>query len=484
MAVAVVGMRPINMVAWVFLARLLEPRDFGLVALAMLVLSTTNLFSGLGMSPALIHTKLDKNRVAFPAFIVTTAFSSLLFLAVFFNSTFFARLLGDPEVTPVVRALSVLILLNAMALIPAALLKKELLFGVVSKSILTSELVNTGLAVSLAYLGYGLWSLVYGKLAGSLVRVLILWFACPGWDWLIPRRWKWEELKKLLGFGIQNTGSGFLYYFYSNWDDWFVGRVMGSTALGFYSKAYNFITKTIMGMYSQAIGSVLFPSYAKIQDEKARLSRFYIKGLSVVTLAMAPLAMGIFIIAVELVPVLLGEKWIPMVPTLRVFAFMALIRPLSSSTSPLFKAVGRPSLDVYAGLVVIGVMVPLVFLLFGWGIAGVALAVTIAHVVGFGFNIFQINRLLPGTGPKMILAVLPAVFASGMMMLSVQLSKAPLLRLAGGQYDLLSLGAMVVIGAIVYVVTAFLVQRELILETISLMMSALKSRNRVAFSGH
>jgi len=484
MAVATMGSRMIGVVASVFVARLLHPRDFGAVAMAMILVSITKLFSGLGLGNALIHSRLDKRKIAFQAFVVTVLASLLLFLIVNAAPSFFAALLGDPEVTPVIRWLSALIILDALSLVPTALLKKEMMFEQVSKSVLISEALYNGVALGLAFLDFGLWSLVYAQLANSLTKLLIVWIAYPGWDWLIPKHWDWGAMKSLLRYGIQSTGSSLLSFFNSNWDDWLVGRVLGSTSLGFYTKAYSLTNKTIAGFNRSVINSVLFPSYSKIQDEKERLSRFYIKSLSMVALIMAPLSMGVLIIAAELIPILLGEKWVPMVPTLQIFAFMALVRPLAGSTAPLFQAVGHPDFNLRAGLVLLVVMAPLMFLLLNRGIAGVAVAVTVSYAVGFVYNIYQVHKVLPGTASKMVPAILPALFASCTMMLGVQLSKAPLLRFAGGQYNWVSLGAMIAIGAVIYILTAFLVQRALILETVRLLMSVFKGRRRMTFNKH
>jgi O-antigen/teichoic acid export membrane protein len=161
---------------------------------------------------------------------------------------------------------------------------------------------------------------------------------------------------------------------------------------------------------------------------------------------------------------------------------MAFIRPLAGSTSPLFLAKGRPDLNLRVSLVLLAAMVPLVFLLLGQGIEGVALAVVVSFMVAFLFSVFEVNRLLPGTAPKMMLAILPAVAAGVVMVAGVQLSKAPLSVLAGGEQNLFTLTAMIVIGALLYILTAFLMQRSLILEAMSVALSVFRGRNRMAFN--
>jgi O-antigen/teichoic acid export membrane protein len=197
---------------------------------------------------------------------------------------------------------------------------------------------------------------------------------------------------------------------------------------------------------------------------------------------MTPLSLGLFVIAPEAVPILFGEKWLPMTVTLQIFALMAFVRPLAGSTSPLFLAKGRPDLNMRVGIVVLAIMVPLVFLLLGQGIEGVAIAVVASFAVGFFYSVFEVNRLLPGIAPKMFPAILPATSAGIVMMIGVHLSKTPLSQIAGGEQNLFTLVAMVAIGALLYLSTAFLAQRTLILEAMSVALAVFRGRNRMAFN--
>jgi PST family polysaccharide transporter len=480
MGMATLSLRVIGSVAFVVLARLLEPRDFGMVAMAMILFSATNLFSNLGMNTAIIYSQFDKSIVAFHGFVVSALSSTVIFILVFVNSTSIAEFLGDSEVAPFIRWLSVLILFKALVLIPEAVLRKELKFGLVGTSKVLSEFIYYTVAILLAFLGLGVWSLVYAHLVGTFTELLFLWLVSPIREWMIPRSWDWTVLKGMLSFGVKSTGSGFMSYFNTNWDDWLVGRLIGSTALGFYSKAYRFSNEAIVGFNRSVISGVLFPSYTKIQDDKKRLARAYLKSLAIVTLIMTPLSLGIFVIAQEFTIVLLGEKWIPMVPVLRIFAIMALFRPLSGSTSPLFQSVGRPDYNFHVGLVITAVMASLIFLLIRWEIVGVAIAVTVAYIVSFFFNIYQVNKFLPKAAAKMIPTIVPGLFAGTIMIAAVELSKPLIAQILGSQHSVISVIFLVAVGAVVYLTTIYLLQRRLIFETIEVFVSALRRRSRTS----
>lgn len=471
MAAATIVSHPVGLISMVFLARLLDPKDFGAVALAMVLFATARLFSDLGMSAAIVHSPRASKTIAFHGFVINATASLALFGLVNINPIAFANFLGNPQIVDILKVLSLFILLDSWATVPEALLRKEMRFERVSQSIAIGNILENICGVGLALLGFGVWSLVYGRLFGALVQLLIVWFACPGWDWLIPKRLNWTIMRELLVYGLYSTSGGFMNFFNSNWDDWLVGRVFGTALLGFYDKAYSITNGVIVNLNRQVVNSVLLPSYVRIQNDKDRLARAYLKGLTISTIFMAPLSMGVFAIAGELVAFVLGEKWIPMVPALEIFAFMALARPMAGTTSPLFRAMGRPDFDFRAGVFLTVVMAPMVFFLLGQGITGVAFAVTASYILSFFYNVYQVNSLLPGTGTKMISAVISPLAASAIMILAVYLAKVPLVQIIGEEHDLMMITSMVLVGAVSYLLPIFLMQRELILELIQLLRS-------------
>lgn len=473
-------MRPINFLASLVLLRLLNPEDFGTVALAMLLLTTTNIFSGLGMGPAVIQSVYSRRKVAFQSFVMTMIAATLFFLLIITNIPFFARLLGAPEIEPVLRWMSLSILIDNASTIPVSLMRKELQFGRDGTSTLASELAYTILSITLALMGFGLWSLVVARLSSSVVKTVLSWIMCPGWDWLRPTRWDREVSRSLLRYGVQTTAGGLINYFHTHWDDWLIGRVLGTTALGFYTKAYDLTNNTIRQFYRNVISVVFMPSYAKMQADPQRLERAYMKSMRFVLLLMVPMSLGILVIAPEMVLTLWEEKWMPMAPVLQIYAFMLLTRPISVNIAPLFQAVGKPILNSRAGVVLVAVMVPLALLLLPYGITGVALAVVISHVVGMLYNVWQLERMLPGTAVRTLKYSLPTLLAGVVMAGVVWLAKAPISDLFGRPDSVWGLLLLVAIGGIVYGGLIFLLQRDLILEILRMVSQGLGPKTRLA----
>lgn len=471
--------RPITMVFSIFLLRLLDPEDFGTVALAMIIFNTANLFTDLGMRPAVVQSKDNIDQVAYIAFLVVNITSLLFYAGVFIFAEPIAVLLGgDASLVPIMRLLGLIVVIDAWWIIPEALLKRDLMFKRLAVTQVPGEIASGVVAIILAFLGYGVYALVYGALVSELVRAVIVWYLLPTYSWLKPKRIDWEIAGHLLRFGAPAMGSGIARYFSQHWDDWVVGRQLGTAALGFYSKAYD-MTSRITFMFSNVLfGNVLMPSYAKVQDDPKRLERGYLKSTSLVLLTMVPMSLGLLVLAHTIVLVLFGEKWLPMVVSWQIFSLYALTRPISANSSPLFMAVGKPGYNLQAVVVILVVMVPLLFLLIGpYGIAGVAVAVSVAHLVSMLYNVFQVNRILPGTAVKTLRVNLPFLFAGGIMAVAVQLSKGPVFSIAGGE-NWISLTILVAIGALVYLSLVFLLQRALIVEILTLVVAALDLERR------
>jgi O-antigen/teichoic acid export membrane protein len=473
---ASLGMRVISIVSAIILARLLDPADFGVVSLVAIVLSTTALFSGLGMGLAVVHSQADRRIVASHAFLATAASGTLLCLLLLAGAPLCAWLLGSQDVVPYIRAMSPLILLGALAAVPEAMLHKDLLFGRVSASVLFSEVLSLALAVVMALNGFGVWSLVVSGLVRAAAYLVLLAIVLPDRARLRLRRWDWPIMRGLLDYGLQAMGGGIVSFIYSIMDNFIVGRTLGPTHLGWYSRAYDFSTRSV-DAFMNVIGVVLFPSYTKIQGDPDRLSRAYLKSLRLISFVTVPVSLGMLVTAPETVPTLLGEKWVPMVPAFMVLCGMSLVKTLSGTTGALFASIGRPSYNLRAGLLVLAIMLPSIVLLLPWGITGVAVALLLTHVVGFVFNMYQAGLVFGRAGLLMVRAVGPAIMAGGLMVGAVAITKLLVVLPPGGTSSMSAILIMVIAGGLVYGAFLWWNQRVLVGELFQLALSQVRSRS-------
>lgn len=462
------------MILAIVLARLLVPEDFGLLALAMILVNAANYFTDLGMRPTVVQTREDINKVAHFAFvIVMTASVAFTILAALAAGPLARALGGDEQLIPVLRWMTLYITLDGLWVIPEALLRRRLKFKQLGLSQIPAELSATLIAIPLALAGFGVWSLVIGQLLGQVTRIALLWFFARPWFLLRPQKWDIRIIKGMFRYGLPSMGSGMTKYAQNQIDTLIVGRRLGPASVGIYSKAFQLTTRLADMLTTAVFGNVLFPSYAKMQDDKPRLSRAYLLSNKLVILIITPVAIGLAITAPLLVPVMLGPQWTPMIPIWQIFSLYGLTRPISTNAAPLFSAIGQPRRNLTASVVLISVMVPALLLLIGpYQATGAALAVGLANVVAMLFNVFQVNQVLPGTAWKTLVQSLPFFLAAGLMALGVVLLQRPIVQLAGGE-NIFALVAIIVIAAAIYLGIVLLIQRPLVIELTELAIKAL-----------
>lgn len=473
------GMRPFSMILSIILARLLTPEDFGLVALAMILFNTANLFTDVGMKSAIVQSREDINKTAYYSFVIVMAASVVFTVLTIVLAAPLASILGGSEqLVLIIRWMSIYILLDGLWIIPEALLRRDLKFKQVGLSMIPSELLSSVIAIILALSGYGVWSIVIGTLSSQVFRIAMIWYYRRPWIWLRPQKWDKEILRSLLGYGVPTMSSGGLRYFQDQVDTWIVGRSLGPAAVGLYSKAFNLTTR-LSGMLTYSLfGTVLFPSYTKIVDDKPRLARAYLKSTKMVFLMIVPLSVGLAIVAPVLVPALLGEQWLEMITVWQLFSLYGLTRPISTNSSPIFMAVGQPQRNMSASIVLLVVMLPLLLLLIGpYGIEGAAIAVSVASLIAMLFNVFQLNQILPGTARQTFLQSLPFLLAGLLMAVGVYLLQGPIIAFSGGP-NILALVLITLLSAVIYTVAILALQRSLVIETYELVIKSLRFDQR------
>lgn len=470
----ILGIRPIITLLNIFLLRLLSPDDFGLIAMAMVLIGPANQITNLGMNAAVVQTQDDIEKVAFYAFVVVMLASTLATALIMVFANPLANFLGGGEpLVPILRSMSLYITIGGLMTVPQALLSRQLRFGTSALLGIPTQVTFLILAIPLAWMGFGVWSLVIGRLAGQALTSLLHWVACRPWIWLRPKRWDSEVIARLRTYGTFTTATQVLGFVQTQGDTWYVGRTFGATDVGFYSKAYD-LTTNVTNMLTRGIFiNVLFPAYARIQDDRSRLARSYLRSTNLVFLLIVPVSLGMVVIAPLFVKALIGEKWLPMIPLLQIFALYGLTRPVSVNSSPIFRAVGQPNRDSMASILLLSIMIPLMIILAPlMGVIGVALAVGIAYTVAMFFNLYQVNVVLPGTGKASLLLSLPSLLSGGLMVGGILLLQDTIYRLTGGE-NILALILLIVIGALIYGATTLLFQKTIVVEIYVLIAQSL-----------
>lgn len=359
------------------LARLLTPADFGLMGMASLSLALLLVFTETGIWPALIQrSELDQTTLN-TAWLISAARGIVLGLVTLAAAPWVAHFFGAPLLVPMLRVMALSFVLAGFNSLGLVLLQKELDFRTLAAVNLATSAVNLVAATMAAFLLRSVWALVIGTLAGALAALLLSYLVHPFRPQL---RFDRGRARELFGFGKFLTASTIVNYALTQGDDACVGKVLGSDALGFYGLAYR-LSNLPATSISHVLNRVTLPAYSAMQHDLDRLRTTYLRILKLTALVVFPMAAGLFGLAPLVVGVLYGEKWLPMVPAFQILCLFGLERSIGSVSSPVFLALGRPDVGLKVSLVKLAAMVIcLVPLTAGYGIAGTSLAVTFSAI--------------------------------------------------------------------------------------------------------
>ena len=385
----------LQVVVVVVLARLLRPMDFGVVSAALVVIGFSAIFSEIGLGPALVQRADLETRHLQAAFSTSFLFGLVLAGIISGGAPLLADFLRIPQVAPVLRALAWLFPLNGLAVVPEALMRRQLRFRWLANLEVLSYGAGYGLVgTTLALLGFGVWALVAGNFAQAVLRLAVLLVAQrPPPFRLLPQRRAFQEL---MYFGSGHTVARVAHYWALQGDNLVVGRWLGPAALGLYGRAYTLMA-TPASLFGEVLDNVLFPVMALVQGEQQRLALAYRRGVTLIALVILPASALLCVTAPEIVRVVLGPRWSGASAALQILAAGMLFRTSHKMSDSIARATGAVyrrawRQGVYASLVIGGAWVGQ-----HWGISGVAFAVLVALAVNFGL-MAQLGLRLSGLG--------------------------------------------------------------------------------------
>ena len=405
----------LGLVRSVVLARLLFPEDFGLMSVVMVAMVGLEVFTNAttGVEMAIVQHKRADDRLLNTAWTVSILRGTALWFLLFFSAPLFSSFFHRSELTPLLRAASVVFFISGLRNVGLVLLQKEMDFRRRSFLRVLTNGTGTLAAVVLAVLLRDVWALVIAYIIESLVRTVGSYFVHPfrpRFD-LDPECWR-----RLFRFAKFIFIQGIVIYFISKGDDIAVGKILGIKALGFYTLAYMVVN--MFRSLGEVIWEVTFPAYSKVQDDRGKLEANYLRTLRWASFLILPAAGLLFCLAPEIVEVVYGPKWLPAVVPMRMFCFLGGFVALASPTDPVFLGVGRPDISFKISLcesVSIGVLIlPSIEYL---GVTGAALAVTLAGLFNAGLQIYFLKGILPGIGKGILKNLAPPLASvSGMVL--------------------------------------------------------------------
>ena len=410
----------LQLTVMVILARLVRVEQFGLLALAMVVTNLVIRISEIGIYYAVVQRKDLTDTHIRVAFTLSTLFGLFFMAVVYMTAPLAGALLQNDEVTPILRLMSMIFLFMNLGSTAMGLLQKKLDY----RKLLIADLCSYGIgyalvSVALALLGYGVWALAWASVIQFLLRSALLLWLSPH-----PKRPSLAlvEARQLLTFGVGSSLSTLANYAAINGDYFVVGRWLGATALGLYSRAYQLMTLPMM-QFTSVIASVLFPVYSMIQDEDARLRRAYLNSVSLSALVVTPTLAALGVAAPEIMTVIFGAEWAGAAAPLAILCAGGSLNAAYTLGDSLARAKGAVYAKfrrhaIYAVCVFVGSYIGA-----RWGIVGVAVGVVIATVVMYLLMAQLTNRLVGASWKQYFLCQLPgAILAASVVAVALPIT--------------------------------------------------------------
>lgn len=448
------SLRASQLLMLVILARLLAPRDFGLMGIALVTLSATRRFTDIGINAALIQDKKENiDEYLNTTWSLEIGRGILLFVILFVGAPYIAALFSEPEAADLIRVLGLIPVLYGLRNPAVVYFQKDLSFH--KEFIYQSSGAVVQFVVGVGYALYSptVWALVFASVS-KMATLFVLSYLLHGY-----RPWPTFELavaKKLIHYGKWITASSIIGFLYSEGDDVFVGWYLSATALGFYQYAYR-LADTPASEVSGVISKITFPAYSKLQGDTDELRGALLQTTRLTAFVTFPIAFGIALVAPSFVPAILGDDWRPMVLTLQILTLYGLLHSITRNFGAVWKALGRPDYIAKLGFLRVCLIAILIWPATArWGIEGTALVVVGIYLFPMlPIDVYLAAQIVEARSAQIYVEYLYPFIAASIMFVSLWYAAA-----AADLPPLVEFVLLIPSGAIIYFAASYLLERQ------------------------
>ena len=389
--VAAVFVNSLALVKSVVLARLLTPEAFGIAGLCTMVIRAAQIFTETGIGPALIQRRGDIDPYLPTAYTLSLLRGVALMLIVMAIAPFASHFFESDLLLGCLLVMSIGLVGTNSTNIEWVRHHRDLNFWRIAALNKTRALVDFVVAVTLALWLRSVWALVWGFVVSAFATGALSFLILGGKPRLGFNK---AYAREMLGYGRYITGLAIVLYFMTEIDNAVVAKLLGTEQLGYYALAFT-LANYVATHVGRVIASVMFPAFSELQADRARLIATYQMTLSAVVRLAAPISICLAVLGPDLVPIIYGEKWTPMVVPLQILALYGFVRAVAGVGGYVFNALGQPRVTFYLALcTVIVIAIIIVPMTLKFGTAGAALAMTIPAALQVPVAISLIARRL------------------------------------------------------------------------------------------
>jgi teichuronic acid exporter len=458
-----------------YVATLLQPADYGLITIAVMVFGLAEMLAGLGLGRALIQkSDVDDSDLA-EAFTISLGLAIGLCVMTWLIAPSLAAYVNEPSLTLLLRVISLSLLLMPLQTVCGALVERRFLLRKQSMIVVVVAMIQGFLVLGLAYSGYRIWSLAIGILGARACQSLLFW-QVSGWrPRLVVPSFRGSPLIRYAV--ILNVGT-LLWFANSNADFAVVTAQLGAAALGYYALAFQIISLPVDKL-AASVNQIAFAAYCRLNDKRDDLSHAFLRIMSLLFAVCAPALVGISLVADDAVPLVMGVRWQPAVLPLQLLAPAGCLMVVASTLPPLLNSLGRPDINLYYSMLRAAVS-PAVFFAMGWagGVVGVCAAWLLLMPL-FLIGLVHFTRATTGIGLETLArALLPIIGAVAAMCAGVLIVRGFL-----PDQMPVRLMASIAAGFVIYVVVLYFAGRDALIGEIHWVAVMLRSQNNASTQG-
>lgn len=405
----------------ILLARLLSPREFGLIGMMTIFVSISQLFIDSGFSNALIRKKDCTIEDYSTTFYFNIAVALIFYIIIFFSSEPISIFFNEPDLKHLLRVLGLGLILNAFSLIQRTILSKKIDFKLQTKVSFIASLASGVIAVLMALTGYGVWSLIALTLVRYFTSSVLLWVYTKWYPILVFSK---DSFTEMFSFGSKLLLSSLLDTGYRNISTIIIGKFFKAEQLGFYTTADQFQTLPSQNLQS-IISRVSYPVLSKISEDKIRLRSAYVRLIKSTMLISFFMMICLAASAKPLIIILLGEKWIQSAEYLQLLCFVGAMYPLHALNLNILQVSGRSDLFLKLEFIKKGLGIPVIIAGIFLGIKVMIIGMILNSIVSLYINSFWSGKMIDYSFSEQLKDIFPsfllAIIINGIVFTAVSM---------------------------------------------------------------
>lgn len=380
----------VQFIIGVFIARIVSPSDYGILAILMIFIGLSQVFIDSGFGKALIQKNNPTIEDCSTVFWFNLGASIILYAFLWYLAPYIAHFFKMPELIKLTRISSLILVINSLIIVPQSLFSLRLEFKPLALSNFISAILSGIVGIVLAVEGFGVWALVGQTISRGIFSAIILEYQL---HWIPLFTFSKRSFKELFFFGKNLLASSFLGSFVNETSSFVIGKIFKPEQLGFYSRGTHFAGLPYTTITS-IVYRVLFPSLASVKSDHDQLVKITKDTIRYISFISFPVLLWMAMVAEPMVRVLLTEKWIPAVPIIQIICLARMITIIAGISVELLNAVGRSDLSLRQDFLKIGIRLGLLVAAMKYGIVWIAIAELTATVLHFFINTYYPGKML------------------------------------------------------------------------------------------